>query len=661
MGLFAAADGDGFGGFGGSDEWGGDSSGCSTAFFGDAVDERATGGELPLGVERGEAGEEEGDDGHERPHEEAGEVDAAGDVGGPRAARLEFEGDHDEEGEEAEGEEDAGEVERHGGLEDAFGPDAEPAGGVEEVFGVPAGAGDLVAADPPAGKRGAEVGGETGGEEDAEGDDVPLGGPEDVDFGDCSGEEEATWPGEGRPGMEGGPPCVGDIAGSPGVADGLGVVGFEGLPVGIGEDAVVAEREEDGLDVDVVAEGVGTFEVEVPVFGDDFFVPVVDLVEHVPGEGVTAGGEANASRDEEVGGTVDAGEAIGDAKWGGDFPDVVGVEDGGLPEGAVGVAGGEEEVVEGGEVGGVEDCVGIAAGDGVAEEVVAAAFDEATVGLACGPGFVGTFAWGFAGEAGGVEGGEDVAELAGVPSDEAGGFLACAGFAVFHGEDDDELACDGLGCEGFDSASEPFFGFAVVGDDDEVAGPGPAVGGAVASDGGAVGGVPVGAFPACYASEADGAGDGDGVAAEEPIEEEGGAEDGEGKGCVERPPEDEGDEEKGEEEGNGVFEPLKPRGRGGDGEVRGGRGPDGGGGRPGDHTRGGLERGLPTPPGLADGLRPELAAPPSRAGLPAPPGGIRPENWFPRSAVGGRLGVWALLDLGASLGAGSSRSRWACT
>ena len=45
--------------------------------------------------------------------------------------------------------------------------------------------------------------------------------------------------------------------------------------------------------------------------------------------------------------------------------------------------------------------------------------------------------------------------------------------------------------------------------------------------------------------------------------------------------------------------------------------------------------GLPTPPRLADGLRPEIAVPPSPGRICSRPLRIRPENWFPRPAPAG--------------------------
>jgi len=59
-------------------------------------------------------------------------------------------------------------------------------------------------------------------------------------------------------------------------------VRLQRLPVTVGEDAVIAEREEERLDVDTVAEGEAALHVDVPVLGDDLFVPVIDLVEHLP-------------------------------------------------------------------------------------------------------------------------------------------------------------------------------------------------------------------------------------------------------------------------------------------------------------------------------------------------------------------------------------------
>jgi hypothetical protein len=77
-----------------------------------------------------------------------------------------------------------------------------------------------------------------------------------VDFRHRGCEEELSLAAEWRVGVAGGAPGVGDVAGAPGVAEALSVVRLERLPIAVGEDAVVAERQEERLDVDFVAQGI---------------------------------------------------------------------------------------------------------------------------------------------------------------------------------------------------------------------------------------------------------------------------------------------------------------------------------------------------------------------------------------------------------------------
>ena len=500
-----------------------------------AVDQPRAARELPLSVEGGHGGEEERDHGHRGPHQEPGNRRPPRDVGRPRPSRLVLKRDHHEQREDAEVNQRPHEVHVD-----------HPAERVAEVpvrhfADVPGRAREAnrEPRDPPVRHlhRG-RLFGEQHRDDVAHGHDVPLRHPQRVNLGHRRREQHLPAPAQRRLRVGGGTPGIGNVARAPGMPHALGVVRPQCLPVPIGEDAVVAQRQEQPFDVHAVPERVAALHEDVPVLRDDLFVPVVDLVQHLPAERIARRRELHTPGQHHVRKPVDAREAVRDAQRRGDVPDVVRIEDGRLPERAVRVLAGQEEVVERLEVPGVEHRVRVAARDRVAEDVLPAVFDKAEVRLACGPRLVRTLARGLVGKARRVEGGEHVAEGVAVLANEVGGFRLRFRLACLHRHHDGQLAGVRLRRERVEGAGKPLFALLVVGDDYHVARPFPGHRLGVRREPLAVLRLPVRRLPVPQLTKADDARDGHRVGAAQPVHEERRDPDCQHLGQRERPPED---------------------------------------------------------------------------------------------------------------------------